>query len=114
MKYLTILITALIFAVATPEKVAAQSEEIYIQTTAQCQECKEIIEKALINEKGVRFAELDIKTKKAKVIYNPKKTTPEQLRIVISKVGYDADEIPADPEAVKRLSPCCTKDGHKM
>ena len=114
MKYLTILITALIFAVATPVKVAAQSEEIYIQTTAQCQECKEIIEKALINEKGVRFAELDIKTKKAKVIYNPKKTTPEQLRVVISKVGYDADEIPADPEAVKRLNPCCTKDGHKM
>ncbi|MBK8413168.1 MAG: heavy-metal-associated domain-containing protein [Bacteroidetes bacterium] len=57
-----------------------------------------MIEKALINEKGVRFVELDIKTKKAKVIYNPKKVTPEQLRIVITKVGYDADEIPADPK----------------
>lgn len=91
----------------------AQTEEIIIQTTAQCGECKEIIEKALMAEKGVKFAELDIKSKKAKVVYNSKKTSPEQLRNTISLVGYDADEVPADPEAVKKLSPCCTKDGHR-
>ena len=64
-------------------------------------------------EKGVRFVELDMKSKTVKVAYNSKKTSPEQLRTVISKSGYDADTIPADPEAVKRLDPCCTKDGHR-
>jgi cation transport ATPase len=93
--------------------VSAQSAEIVIQTTAQCGECKEIIEKALMAEKGVKFAELNIQTKQVKVVYNAKKTNPEQLRKTISGVGYDADEIVADPEAVKKLNPCCTKDGHR-
>jgi copper chaperone CopZ len=91
----------------------AQSKEIIIQTTAQCGECKEIIEKALMAEKGVRFAELDVKSKKAKVVYNEKRTGPEQLRKAIAGVGYDADDVPADEAAVKKLNPCCTKDGHR-
>jgi periplasmic mercuric ion binding protein len=94
-------------------KALAQTKEIVILTTAQCGECKEHIEKALMAVKGVRFAELDIKTKQAKVVYNEKRTTPEELRKAISMAGYDADEVPADPEAVKRLNPCCTKDGHR-
>ncbi len=90
----------------------AQSKEVIILTTAQCGECKENIEKALMAEKGVRFASLDVKSKKVKVVYNEKRTDVNTLRNVISAIGYDADEVPADPEAVKRLSPCCTKDGH--
>lgn len=93
-----------------PAALRAQNTEIVIQTTAVCKECKENIEKALMDEKGVKFAELDSKTKKVRVIYNASKTTPEQLRKAISLVGYDADDVPADPEAVKKLSPCCTKD----
>ncbi len=86
-----------------------QEQEIIIKTTAQCGTCKENIEKALMMEKGVRFAELDVKTQNARVIYNSKRTTPEQLRKAISGVGYDADEVPADPVAVERLKPCCKK-----
>jgi periplasmic mercuric ion binding protein len=104
-------ITVLLFMTVSL-KINAQSEEIIIQTTAQCNECKENIEKALRAEKGVRFVELDITTKTVKVVYNPKKTDPEALKKVISMVGYDADNIPADSAAVLRLSPCCTKDGH--
>ncbi len=110
---LSVTIVALLFLMSLSSKVSAQSQEIIIQTTAQCGECKAIIEKALMAEKGVRFAELDVKSKQAKVVYNPKKTTPEQLRKVISLVGYDADDVPADPAAVAKLNPCCTKDGHR-
>src|SRR5688572_23226741 len=91
----------------------SQTQEVIIHTTAQCGECKEIIEKALMAEKGVKFAELDVKSKQAKVVYNSKRTTPEQLRKTISLAGYDADEVPADSAAVLRLNPCCTKDGHR-
>ena len=111
-KLKSVLLVLLIFA-GTSVKVFAQTAEIVIQTTAQCGECKTNIEKALMAEKGVRFVELDIKTKQVKVVYNTKKITPDELRMVISKTGYDADSIPADPEAVKRLDPCCTKDGHR-
>ena len=110
---LSITLIALFFAMSLSSQVVAQSQEIIIQTTAQCGECKTIIEKALMAEKGVRFAELDVKSKQAKVVFNPKKTTPEQLRKAISMVGYDADDVLADPAAVAKLNPCCTKDGHR-
>jgi copper chaperone CopZ len=109
----TIWLLTLLLLNITKEEVAAQAQEVIIQTTAQCQECKENIEKALMQEKGVKYAELDMESKKAKVIYNPKKTNPETLRKVISLTGYDADEVPADSAAVQRLNPCCTKDGHR-
>lgn len=112
-KTLRKLMVVAILTVFASTVVKAQSAEIVIQTTAQCKECKDNIEKALINQKGVRFAELDIKTKQAKVVYNSSKITPEQLREVISKTGYDADDVPADSAAVQKLSPCCTKDGHR-
>jgi len=109
----TIWLLTMMFLFAAGGDLFAQAQEVIIQTTAQCQECKETIEKALMQEKGVKFAELDIESKKAKVIYNSKKTNPETLRKVISLAGYDADEVPADSAAVLRLNPCCTKDGHK-
>jgi cation transport ATPase len=99
-----------ILLLALPLAVLAQDTEIKIKTTAVCNECKEIIEKALMDEKGVKFAELNVKTKEVRVVYNASKTTPEQLRKAISLAGYDADDVPADAEAVKKLSPCCTRD----
>ncbi|MFM2189775.1 MAG: hypothetical protein RL491_161 [Bacteroidota bacterium] len=92
----------------------AQESKITIKTTARCGECKENIEKALMQEKGVRFAELDVKTAVAVVVYNSKKTTPETLRKAISDVGYDADELAANPVAVEKLKPCCKKDAPCM
>jgi periplasmic mercuric ion binding protein len=103
----------LFMVIATVAFGFSQTQEIIIQTTAQCGECKTNIEKALMAEKGVRFAELDVKSKQAKVVYNTKKTTPEQLRKTIALAGYDADDVPADSAAVLRLNPCCTKDGHR-
>jgi copper chaperone CopZ len=91
-----------------------QTQEIIIKTVAQCAECKTKIEKTLMAEKGIRFAELDLKNNSIKVAYNTKKITADEIRTVISKTGYDADSIPADPEAVKRLKPCCTKEGGHM
>ncbi|MBL0343565.1 MAG: heavy-metal-associated domain-containing protein [Bacteroidetes bacterium] len=110
---LSIVVIALLTSIFFSMDVSAQSQEIVIQTAAQCGECKTNIEKALMAENGVRFAELDIETKKAKVVYNPKKISPEKLRTVISMIGYDADDVPADSAAVLKLNPCCTKEGHR-
>jgi periplasmic mercuric ion binding protein len=100
----------LLLLVFMPFLAMSQNTEIEIKTTAVCDECKEAVEKALMDEKGVKFASLDVATKKVKVVYNASKTTPEQLRKAISMAGYDADDVPADPEVYKRLKPCCTKE----
>ena len=60
-------------------------------------------------EKGVKSSNLDLDNKIVSVIYNPEKTTPEKLRTAISKLGYDADDIPLVKEAYDKLPACCKK-----
>jgi copper chaperone CopZ len=74
--------------------------------------CKKNIEAALRFEPGVKRAVLDLETKKLMVIYQSGKTNPEKLRLAVSKSGYDADQIPADSSAYRKLEPCCQKGGH--
>ena len=88
--------------------------EIKIKTSAQCDMCKETIEKALAFEKGVKNSDLNVDTKVCTVKYDATKTTTDKIKIAISKAGYDADDVKADPKAYNKLSPCCKKDGkHK-
>jgi hypothetical protein len=35
----------------------------------------------------------------------------EKIRIAITKSGYDADSLKADPKAFKHLPECCKKPG---
>lgn len=110
--YLKIILTLLLTS-ASFTGVVAQVQEVVIQTSAKCLECKENIEKAVMSEKGVRFAELDMETKKVKVVYNLKRTNEEVIRQAISRKGYDADEVKADPAGIEKLSPCCRPGGHE-
>jgi copper chaperone CopZ len=84
-------------------------EEIKIKTSSQCDMCKERIEEALAFEKGVKKSSLDVETKIVTVTYRPSKTTPEKIRRAISKAGYDADDVTADPKAYGKLPACCKK-----
>lgn len=83
--------------------------ELKIKTSAVCDMCKETIEKNMAFEKGVKKSTLDIDSKVLTVIYNPQKTTPEKLRAAVAKIGYDADDVPANPKAYKKLDACCKK-----
>ena len=90
----------------------AQTDTVKIKTSAICDMCKAKIEHDLNFEKGVKSAMLDVETKEATIIFNSKKTTPDKLRKAISLTGYDADNLPADEKAYKKLHDCCKKDGH--
>ena len=86
-----------------------KSETIRIKTSSQCDMCKERIEEVLAFERGVKSSELDLETQVVTVTYKAGKTTPEKIRKAISKVGYDADDVPADEKAYKKLPACCKK-----
>jgi len=60
-------------------------------------------------EKGVKAVELDDKTKIVTITYKTAKTDPKKLREAISKLGYDADDVEADPKAYAKLPACCKK-----
>lgn len=91
--------------------IRAQEKTVQIKTSAQCDDCKKKIETALNYAKGVKSAHLDVASKTVEVTYDSLKTNSDKIRLVISKAGYDADSIPADPKAYERLKPCCRKDG---
>ena len=90
---------------------AKKTETIIIKTSTECGMCKTRIEKAMAYEKGVISSNLDIEKAELTVKYKPAKTTPEKIRIAISKVGYDADEIKAVKKAYDNLPGCCQKGG---
>lgn len=85
--------------------------------TVQCQECKERIEKYLSHEEGIVKATVDYKKKIATVTYLTDRTNVENIKALIANVGYDADDVTAEPDAYKRLPTCCKKPedggGHK-
>jgi periplasmic mercuric ion binding protein len=87
-----------------------KTEEIVIKTSAVCGMCKDRIEHDLSFEKGVKSVSLDLETKEVTVKYDPNKTDPDKIRKAISKIGYDADDVTADPVAYEKLPKCCKKD----
>ena len=90
----------------------AKKQTIVIQTSAQCDDCKERIEGALNYTKGVKFADLDLESKKVTVQFLTKKTSIETIKAIIAKIGYDADDVKADISAVQKLPKCCQPNGH--
>jgi len=90
-----------------------KTTEVKIKTSAVCGQCKDRIEQGMAYEKGIKDIVLDVDSKIATVSYNPSKTTPTDIRNAISKLGYDADSIPADKIAYEKLPACCKKDAKK-
>ena len=105
----------IILIVAAFTSARAGTETIVIKTSIYCDHCKECdscggkIEKDLGFDKGIRLVKLDEKAMTLTITYNPKKTTPDEIRDRISKLGYDADDVKADPQAYNDLDDCCKK-----
>jgi mercuric ion binding protein len=102
---------SLIFLLFCTISFAQKAETSVIQTSAQCNDCKERIEEKLNYTTGVKFAELDLETKKVSVKYSPKKITLQKIKETIASVGYDADEVKAKQEDILKLPRCCQQGG---
>ena len=110
---------ALILAVVLSTSTMAQSKNkkldtVNIQTSAVCEMCEElIVNKNLAFTKGVKYAHMDVKTGLLTVRYRNDKTSVDQLRNLISDLGYSADSVKADPIAYNNLHFCCKKNTSK-
>ena len=90
-----------------------ETKTIKIQTSAQCDMCKKTIEKGMAYVRGVKKTILDVESSVLTVVYYPSKTNPDEIKKAVSGIGYDADEVEADPEAYSHLNDCCKKGAHK-
>ena len=82
---------------------------IYCDHCNQCESCGKRLENAVYSLKGIKRVEVDEKNKTVNVVYNPAKVTLEKIREAIAKVGYDADDVKADPSAYAKLDECCKR-----
>ncbi|RKS03407.1 heavy-metal-associated domain-containing protein [Flavobacterium sp. 102] len=84
-----------------------------IKTILNCDHCKECptcggkFKTEMLKIPGIKMYELDDKAMTFTVYYNPKKTTLQDIKVSISKLGYDADEVKATPEGIASLDGCC-------
>ena len=86
-----------------------QTETVKIATSAECigNCCKERIEEEMQFTKGVTAVNLDIESQVLTVTFKTKKNSIENIREIISGIGYDADDVEADKEAHYKLPECC-------
>lgn len=82
-------------------------QTIKIQTSAVCGMCKDRIEGTLNAIDGVEEARLDLTTKKVKIKFDDSKQSEASLKAIITKIGYAADDLPADETAFNALPGCC-------
>ena len=72
-----------------------------------CEMCKERIEKACLNTKGVKLANWNVETKLLIVVVNKNETSINSVKENIAKVGHDTDTIKATQEVYDKLHHCC-------
>ena len=71
-----------------------------------CGECKERIESAALDGKGVKKAEWDIQTDML-VLVGSSKMDKMKVAKTISKAGYKSEFTPADKKGYDKLPACC-------
>ncbi|UAY51001.1 heavy-metal-associated domain-containing protein [Ferruginibacter albus] len=84
--------------------------KIVIKTPmAVCEYCKSKIEAYIGGEYGVVSVNVDIKKQTTTVVYITDRTNDENLKTALSNLGFDADDVPAEPTAMRYLAQCCQK-----
>lgn len=77
---------------------------------AQCEECKQMIERFMKYEEGVAKVVVDIRKKITTVTFLKDRTNIENIKTAIANLGFDADDITANEEQYKRLPQCCKRE----
>jgi copper chaperone CopZ len=90
-----------------------------IEVDGVCGMCKQRIEKAALNTKGVKSAVWSIETHMLSLILDERKTDLQTVHQNIAAVGHDTEQIECTQEAYDGLHPCCkykeeaVKEDHK-
>ena len=109
----------ILFLLLTVATITAQAQSkvltVNIKSSIYCDHCKECpscgkrLENAVYDLKGIKRVDIDEQAKTLVVVYNSEKTNPEEIKKAITQVGFDADDMKADPEAYAQLDDCCKK-----
>ena len=98
-----------LMAIVTMGAYAQKEQSVTIKTNASlnCDKCANRFKENVPFFKGVSNYEYNKATGVLTISYNASKTSPDQLRQQISKLGYNADNVAADAAAREKLPACC-------
>ena len=93
------------------QEIKAQNKVVTetIATSTVCGSCKSILDEGLKFEKGVIRVTILVEEQKIILKYRSDKTNRATLKAAISRLGYRADDVPADPKGFEALPACCKK-----
>ena len=106
-KLILLALVSLITLGVNAQQASKKEQTVTIQTNGVCQKCADKFKENVPYFKGVKSYNYDMKTAKLTINYDAKKTNPDQLRQQVSKLGYNADNVKADPAARAKLPACC-------
>ena len=75
----------------------------------RCEECKKRLTTYLDRYDGVQYLNINWHKGEITVKYLTDRTNIEVIKTAIANAGYDADDIPANPEAYQKLPKTCKK-----
>ena len=84
-------------------------QTVRIKSSNQCGMCTVTISDALYKVKGIENVVVEEETQVIEVQYISEQVSPDAIRKAITKAGYDADDLPANKAAYKKLHGCCKK-----
>lgn len=86
-----------------------QSEVVFFIPNMHGDHCKNIIEKEIPFEKGVKDLIFDLKEQKLKIVYQSEKTTPEKLQKALEKMGYEVKPVEKEESSRKSENRSCCR-----
>lgn len=107
------ILTAFFLFVACQLTAQNKKETIVIKTPNTCNHCKVcetcggLLETDLYYVRGIKRVTYNEEDMTTTIVYLTKKITPEQIRQAISKLGFPADDLPADPAGYAKRDECC-------
>jgi periplasmic mercuric ion binding protein len=106
----TIFLVVLAFAVYSNASFAQQKamDKAVIKTPGVLADaCKTSIDNFLVHQYGISSVKADYRRHTVTVVWYTDRTNIENIKYALANMGYDADDVAAEPEAYKRLNPAC-------
>ena len=108
-----IILAIAVFLISNEINAQKTTQKAVIKTVISCTHCSACetcglkFKTEMLKINGIKMYELDEKAMTFTVYYNSKKTDLQTIKEGISRLGYDADEVSADPAAYQKLDDCC-------
>jgi copper chaperone CopZ len=85
----------------------SKTEKASFEVLGNCGMCKDRIEKAALNIKGVKYASWDIPSGQLRLVFNGLKTNLDVIEMQIAASGHDTENHETTVETYDQLPACC-------